>query len=43
MTCGRVHASYSLPEKKAVKLTFFAPVHVLPKEKTKTNKTCGLL
>ena len=25
MTCGQVHASYSLPEWQAVKLTFFAP------------------
>ena len=25
MTCGLVHASYSLPEWQAVKLTFFAP------------------
>ena len=25
MTCGLVHACYSLPEWKAVKLTFFAP------------------
>ena len=25
MTCGVVHASYSLPEWQAVKLTFFAP------------------
>ena len=25
MTCGRVHASYSLSEWQAVKLTFFAP------------------
>ena len=25
MTCGLVHASYSLPELQAVKLTFFAP------------------
>ena len=25
MTCGLVHGSYSLPEWKAVKLTFFAP------------------
>ena len=24
-TCGLVHASYSLPEWQAVKLTFFAP------------------
>ena len=24
MTCGLVHASYSLPEWQAVKLTFFA-------------------
>ena len=27
MTCGLVHASYSLPEWQAVKLTFFAPCH----------------
>ena len=26
MTCGLVHASYSLPEWQAVKLTFFAPL-----------------
>ena len=26
MTCGLVHASYSLPELQAVKLTFFAPL-----------------
>ena len=25
MTCGLVHANYSLPELQAVKLTFFAP------------------
>ena len=25
MTCGLVHASYSLPEWQVVKLTFFAP------------------
>ena len=25
MTCGLVHATYSLPEWQAVKLTFFAP------------------
>ena len=25
MTCGLVHASYSLPKWQAVKLTFFAP------------------
>jgi len=25
MTCGLVHAIYSLPEWQAVKLTFFAP------------------
>ena len=25
MTCGLVHASYSLPEWQALKLTFFAP------------------
>ena len=25
MTCGLVHASYSLPEWQAVTLTFFAP------------------
>ena len=25
MTCGLVHASYSLPEWQTVKLTFFAP------------------
>ena len=25
MICGLVHASYSLPEWQAVKLTFFAP------------------
>ena len=25
MTCGLVHASYSLPEWQAVKLTFFVP------------------
>ena len=25
MTCGLLHASYSLPEWQAVKLTFFAP------------------
>ena len=25
MTCGLVHASYSLPARQAVKLTFFAP------------------
>ena len=25
MTCGLVHACYSLPEWQAVKLTFFAP------------------
>ena len=25
MTCGLVHASYSLPEWQAVKMTFFAP------------------
>ena len=25
MTCGLIHASYSLPEWQAVKLTFFAP------------------
>ena len=25
MTCGLVHASYSLPECQVVKLTFFAP------------------
>ena len=25
MTCGPVHASYSLPEWQAVKLTFFVP------------------
>ena len=25
MTCGLVHASYSLPEWQAVKVTFFAP------------------
>ena len=25
MTCGLVHASYSLPEWQAVKLTYFAP------------------
>ena len=25
MTCGPVHASYSLPEWQTVKLTFFAP------------------
>ena len=25
MTCGLVHASYSLPEWQAVQLTFFAP------------------
>ena len=25
MTCGLVHASYSLPEWQAVKLTFWAP------------------
>ena len=27
MTCGLVHASSSLPERQAVKLTFFAPCH----------------
>ena len=27
MTCGLVHASYSLPEWQAVKLTFFAPAY----------------
>ena len=26
MTCGQVHASYSLPEWQAVKLTLFAPL-----------------
>ena len=26
MSCGLVHASYSLPELQAVKLTFFAPL-----------------
>ena len=26
MTCGLVHASYSLPESQAVKLTFFVPL-----------------
>ena len=26
MTCGLVHASYSLPEWHTVKLTFFAPL-----------------
>ena len=25
MTCGLLHASYSLPEWQAIKLTFFAP------------------
>ena len=25
MTCGLVHASYSLPEWQAIKLNFFAP------------------
>ena len=25
MTCGLVHANYSLPEWQAIKLTFFAP------------------
>ena len=29
MTCGRVHASYSLPGWKAVKLTLFAPWRAL--------------
>ena len=29
MTCGLVHASYSLPEWQAVKLTFFAPCEYL--------------
>ena len=29
MTCGLVHASYSLPEWQAVKLTFFAPCAVI--------------
>ena len=28
MTCWLVHASYSLPEWQAVKLTFFAPYHL---------------
>ena len=28
MTCGLVHASYSLPESQAVKLTFFAHCNV---------------
>ena len=35
MTCGLVHASYSLPEWQAVKLTFFAPCiqdHTLPND-----------
>ena len=30
MTCGLVHAIYSLPEWQAVKLTFFAPWSPLP-------------
>ena len=29
MTCGLVHASYSLSEWQAVKLTFFAPCDVM--------------
>ena len=28
MTCGLVHAIYSLPEWQAVKLTFFAPCKI---------------
>ena len=32
MTCGLVHASYSLPEWQAVKLTFFAPCSVARKK-----------
>ena len=31
MTCGLVHASYSLPEWQAVKLTFFTPCNIAKK------------
>ena len=34
MTCGLVHASYSLPKWQAVKLTFFAPCSRTPGTKT---------
>ena len=43
ITCGLVHASYSLPEWQAVKLTFFAPwvchqrARVLRKKKNGDN------
>ena len=33
MTFGLVHASYSLPERQAVKLTFFSPCFLLDQVK----------
>ena len=36
MTCGLVHASYSLPKWQAVKLTFFSPLNTVA---TRNNVT----
>ena len=38
MTCGLVHASYSLPEWQAVKLTFFTPCNIQKKKKIGKKK-----
>ena len=38
MTCGLVHASYSLPEWQAVKLTFFTPCNIQKKKKLERKK-----
>ena len=43
MTCGVVHASYSLPEWQAVKLTFFAPWEHFAKWQQSLGMTCSCI